>query len=78
METKILQKYCKLLGQQIKKMRKKKNITLEELSLKTKIRIEYLAKIEKGNAYGVKLSAHICKIADALGVSVYNLFDFQG
>lgn len=60
-------KILKFFGQNVKKNRKKKGVTIEELSLKTGIRKQYLEKIERGEAFGVRTS-HLFIIADALDV----------
>lgn len=52
----------KQLGTNIKKLREKYNLSLEELSIKTGIRKQYLQKIEDGIAYGFKIS-HLEKLA---------------
>lgn len=54
----------KQLGQNVFKLRTKYNMTLEELSEKTGIRKQYLIKIEKGIAYGFRIS-HLEKLANA-------------
>ncbi len=58
----------KLLGKIIKLCRQEKNLTLQELAYKTKLRREYLKMIEKGKAKGVRLK-HIDKICKGLNIS---------
>ena len=70
-------KHHKLLGNQIKKLRKERDLTIEELSQRTQIRLEYLRKIEAGKAVGVRLVKHIFKIAEELNVTLYKLFDYN-
>lgn len=57
----------KIIGQNIKENRKKKGITLEEVSQKTGIRIAYLKKIENGEAFRVS-TKHLFLIAEALNI----------
>lgn len=65
-----------LLGNHIKKLREKRNLTIKDISVKTGIRVEYLQKIEKGLAYGVLIYKHLFKIAMVLQVEMFELFDF--
>lgn len=67
---------CCKLGNNIKKLREEKNITIREMSDKTGIRKEYLKKIESGEAYGVCLEKHMSAIAHALNVKLSELFNF--
>ena len=50
-----------ILGNNIKELREKYNLSLEELSVKSGIRKQYLQKIENGIAYGFKIS-HLDKL----------------
>ena len=61
------------LGQKIRKIRKEKNITIKELSLKTGININYLYKVERGKAFGICID-RLGLIASCLEVRVYELF----
>ena len=67
-----------LLGKHIKNLRKQKNLTIKDVSLKTGIRKQYLYKIENGTAYGVYIDKHLLKIATVLQVKMSDLFDFKG
>jgi len=40
-------------GKNVQRIRLKRNLTLEEVSLKTGIKVNYLKRIEKGEAKGV-------------------------
>ena len=62
------------LGQNIKTMREEKKITIQEISEKTGIRVEYLKKIENGTAYGILIDKHLSRIANALRVKLSELF----
>ena len=62
------------LGKQIRIMREKRDISLGDLSYKTGISERYLKKIENGTAYRVLFNRHILKIAQALNVSLTDLF----
>lgn len=68
--------FCRLLGKNIEKVRKKECMTLEELSKITEIKKEYLKKIENGTAYEMKLVKHTAKISSALKVKLSDLFDY--
>ena len=46
----------KIFGENVRKQRENKNITIKELSQKTKIREQYLIKIENGSAFNLPLS----------------------
>ena len=65
--------YIKKLGNNIQKLRKKRNISINELSEKTGIRAEYLKKIENGKAYRVTLNRHLSKIANVLNIKLFEL-----
>jgi len=65
-----------LLGKHIRKLREERKFTIEDISSKTNIAIRYLKKIEKGQAKGVRVFAHLAKIAGALNVELYQLIDF--
>ncbi len=66
-----------LLGQHIKKLREEKSFTLEELALKTGIKLQYLQKIEEGTAYGLSMTNHLLKIVQALKINWGILFRFE-
>lgn len=57
----------------IKSIRKKKNISLNELSNITKITKSYLSSIENNKRFNISLDK-LYKIADALNVNVKSLF----
>ena len=59
-------------GQNIKKFRRERNMTIKELSELTGIRVQYLYKIEAGKAYGLKTS-HIFIFADAFKMKSYEI-----
>ncbi len=63
MRYKIKYKF-KQLGRNIKELREKYNLSLNELSIKSGIRKQYLQKIENGNAYGFAVS-HLEKLVIA-------------
>lgn len=62
------------IGENINKIRVLKGISIETLSINTNIRKEYLVKIEKGKAIGMKIS-HILKIARGLMVYPSEIVD---
>ena len=47
------EEFLKKFGENIREFREERNITIEELSVITGIRKEYLKKIEAGKAYGL-------------------------
>ncbi len=59
----------KIFGENVQKIRQSKNISIKKLSKKTKIREEYIKKIEKGEAVGITTSK-VFLIAEALSVKV--------
>ena len=65
------------LGLNIKNLREKQKVSLQELSLKTGIRKEYLEKIEKGTAYGVLVEKHLFVIANTLNVKLSELLNYE-
>lgn len=64
MENDIKVKF-KILGRNIKELREKYNLSLNELSIKSGIRKQYLQKIVNGTAYGFAMS-HLEKLTEAL------------
>jgi len=72
-----LKTYFKKIGKNIRKLRESENITISELSEKTRIRKIYLQKIENGVAYRVSIEHHLLKIADALKIRISDIFDFE-
>lgn len=73
--NKVIKKDFEKLGKRIQILREERKISLMEMSCKTKIRKEYLQKIEQGTAYHVLLNKHLVKIAIALEVDITNLFE---
>lgn len=71
------QESFKQLGRHIQKLREERGIGIKELSDKTGIRKGYLKKIENGNAYGVLLDTHLVKIAEAIGIKLSELLDYE-
>ena len=68
-------KFLVLLGKRINYLRTQQNKSIKEISDKTGIRTDYLKKIEKGEAVGVKIVSHLIKIAEELNITMYNLLD---
>lgn len=60
------------LGQRIREERRKKNLTLEQFSQKTKLSKSFISQIERGLAQPSVSS--LKKIAQQFGISVVNLF----
>lgn len=67
-------KILELFGRNVAKYRKAKGMTIEDLSKKTKIRSEYLSRIEKYTAKRIILPKTMV-IAEALGIPLWNLFE---
>ncbi len=65
----------KFFGQQVKLIRKSKNMTQEVLSESVDIDIRQLARIESGSSFAT--AETIEKLAKALGISYKDLFDFD-
>lgn len=70
-EEEILEKF-KIFGENVRKYRLQKNLTIKELSEKTDITEKYLNRIENGIAKRLNVS-HIFDIAHALGVFPHEL-----
>ena len=65
-------KICIKLGKKIRKIRKEKGISQEELADKAKIHRTYMGKIERGESNPPIYT--IFKVSKALSVHVYELF----
>lgn len=61
-----------IFGCNIKKFREINNISLEDFSVKSGIKISYLKRIEQGQATGITID-HLGFLARGLGISVYEL-----
>ncbi|MBR1907862.1 helix-turn-helix transcriptional regulator [bacterium] len=70
------EKDFKLIGERIKFLREKQNLSIKDLSIKTKISARYLAKIENGLAFGMCINKHLLVIANVLNVKISELFEF--
>lgn len=66
--------FFKELGNRIKYYRLAQKMTIEELSKKCNIKKDYIRKIEKGKAYGLKATQFI-KIAYSLNIRPNILVD---
>lgn len=64
----------KLLGETIRKIREKKQMTQEDLADKASIDVSYLAKIENG--YVNTTIRYLIKISKALSVKAKDLLEF--
>ena len=58
----------KIFGQNVKKYREEKGVTLQELSERTGIRKQYIIKIMNGESPGIT-TKHLFLLAEALGIS---------
>ena len=65
-------KICIRLGKKIRKIRKEKDISQEELADKAKIHRTYMGKIERGESNAPVYTVY--KIAKALSIHIYDLF----
>lgn len=63
-----------LIGNRIKELRKKKELSQEELSEKAEITPNYLSRVERGTE-NPTLDMFI-RLTNALGVEMWELFDF--
>lgn len=68
------QKERNVLGEKIRSIREKKDMTQEDLADRAKIDVSYLAKIENG--YVNTTIRYLIKISKALGVKAKDLIDF--
>lgn len=66
------EKVLKIFGQNLRYYREKANTTIKELSEKSKIRKEYIEKIETGKAFGMSLS-HVLRLSNALKIKPHIL-----
>lgn len=62
------------LARAIKKLRRERKMTQENLAYKASVNVSYLAKIENG--YINTTIRYLIKLARGLGVRVRDLFDF--
>jgi len=77
-EVKMAQKHSekyKAIGQAIKKYRKEKCLTQEQLADKTSISISYLTKIEAPNCDQPFSLEVLLDISEVLGVSIHQLLE---
>ena len=74
MSQKHAEKY-RLIGQSIKKYRKEKNLTQQQLVDKACISISYLTKIEAVNCDQPFSLEVLLDIAEVLGVSIHQLLE---
>ena len=66
------QDVLKTFGANLKKHREIMNMTIKELSQKTKIREQYLIKIEQGSAVNLPLS-YVFKLSEGLKIKPHIL-----
>ena len=69
------EKEFKKLGEKIKELRIKNNMSIKKLSEKTGINTSYLYKIEQGKAYGICIEKHLYKICCAFKIKISELFE---
>ncbi|MGE7934598.1 helix-turn-helix domain-containing protein [Viridibacillus arvi] len=67
--------FLKLVGNELRKIRIKQGLTLEELANKTDLDYSYLGKIERGDQNITLLTLE--KIIDALNISLITLFNLN-
>ena len=67
--------YLKALGANIRKMRKAKSLTMEELANTAEIEYRQLGRIERGEINTSVLS--LLRLADSLEIELYLLFVFS-
>ncbi len=66
------QEIFKIFGENLQRKREGRNISLQELSNKTKINIRYLKRIENGTAVGLLVS-HVFILSQALNIDACEL-----
>ena len=65
----------KLLGQNIKKYREKRNLRQQDIAIALDCSFEYICRVERGQKY---LSLRrLFELADTLGVDVKDLMNFK-
>ena len=67
--------YYDIVRKNIKKYRKSKGLTQQQLADLANITMHYLSQIESGNPYKYFTLVVIGKIADALNIDIRQLFD---
>jgi len=68
-------KYCKAFGENLRKIRKKKGLTMMELAFEADIEYSQIAKIERGVSNTTISTVHL--LAKALEVKPIELFRFN-
>ena len=63
------------LGQRIRELRKKQNLSIEDLAEKADLHTTYTGDIERGKVNATVTA--LTKIADALKIELYDLFRFS-
>ena len=64
----------KNLAHNLKKIRQLKNLTLDEISKRSKISVSFLKKIENEQTNNISIS-HINKLCNVLNIGIKELFD---
>ena len=67
--------YCKAFGEQLRKLRKKRGLTMMELAFEADIEYSQIAKIERGVSNTTISTVHV--IAKALEIKPIELFRFE-
>ncbi len=60
------------IAQEIKNTRISKNMTIEELSIKSNISVRYLKSVENARISKISIKS-LCKICNALNTNIYNI-----
>ena len=66
------EEFFKKFGENIRAFREERNMTLEDLSIITGIRAQYLKRIESGTAKRLKAS-HVFIFAEAFKIKLYEV-----
>ncbi len=66
----------KLLGLQVRNLRLSKNWTIDDLASHSKIRKQYIERIERGEAIRLKLS-HLEALSDSFKIEISELLSFD-
>ncbi|MDP1811742.1 MAG: helix-turn-helix transcriptional regulator [Sediminibacterium sp.] len=67
--------YCKSFGENLRKIRKKKGLTMMELAFEADIEYSQIAKIERGVSNTTISTAY--RLANALEIKPFELFRFE-
>ncbi len=76
MSNNDVNEFAKALGLEITKLHCARNWTVNELAIYSKIRKQYIEKIEKGEAKRLKI-LHLELLSEAFGITIPELISFD-